>query len=218
MLYLDLFQNRCYDLGLESHKIGIGILAWTNWNPVRKTSEARPIFCTLCLKEKPSELQIFICNYVPLLSKRKKRLLYFERGRLFKQILIIKQQIFSVMNLFISGILAFYDLHQVAFRNENIFFLLTSSSPTIIGTFTSLVTAIYFAGMTEITQAHGQELFRTRKKSWNQGTSVNLLPTTQQEKAPQGKFLKFFKPTFNPLLDTIRVSAPKIRALNFQER
>ena len=122
------------------------------------------------------------------------------------------------MNLFISGILAFYDLHQVAFRNENIFFLLTSSSPTIIGTFTSLVTAIYFAGMTETTQAHSQELFRARKKSWNQGTSVNLLPTTQQGKATQGKFLKFFKPTFNPLLETIRVSAPKIRALNFQER
>lgn len=69
VLYLDFFQNRCHDLGLESHKIGIGILAWTNWNRVRKTSEACPAFCTLCLKEKPSELQIFICNYVPLLSK-----------------------------------------------------------------------------------------------------------------------------------------------------
>ena len=48
--------------------------------------------------------------------------------------------------------------------------------------------------MTGPTQAHGQEVFRTGKVSWNEGTSINILPTTQQGTSPQGKILEFFNP------------------------
>ena len=48
--------------------------------------------------------------------------------------------------------------------------------------------------MTGPTQAHGQEVFRTGKVSWNEGTSINILPTTQQGTSPQGRILEFFNP------------------------
>ena len=47
-------------------------------------------------------------------------------------------------------------------------------------------------------QVCNQESFRAGEVSWNEGTSISILSTTHQRKAPQGKILAFF------LLDTLK--------------
>ena len=59
----------------------------------------------------------------------------------------------------------------------------------------------------DVFQAHNQEFFRAGKASWNEGTSINILPIKHQRKAPQGEIWSFF------LLDALK-TAFQVRKLS----
>lgn len=49
-------------------------------------------------------------------------------------------------------------------------------------------------------QAYNQEFFKAVEVSWNEGTSIIILPTKHQKKTPQGNLLRFF------FLDALRIA------------
>ena len=114
--------------------------------------------------------------------------LYYEGGRAFKQILIIRQQeFFCYKHIYFRYTGVFWRTWSTSSyisKCEYFVFLLSSSFSSIIATFKSLVTA----EMAGLTQARSQEFFGISEASGNYGPSINILPTTRQGKTLEGKF------------------------------